>query len=46
MVPGDPAGEVPLVPAAAAPSFAELGLVPGAPVWAAVKASEFAVYDR
>jgi molybdate transport system ATP-binding protein len=29
-----------------APAFAELGLAPGAPVWATVKASEVAVYTR
>jgi molybdate transport system ATP-binding protein len=29
-----------------ATAFAELGLVPGAPVWATVKASEVAVYTR
>jgi molybdate transport system ATP-binding protein len=40
------AGEVPLVADVTATAFAELGLVPGAPVWAAVKASEVAVYAR
>jgi molybdate transport system ATP-binding protein len=40
------AGEVPLVADVTATSFAELGLVPGAPVWATVKASEVAVYAR
>jgi molybdate transport system ATP-binding protein len=40
------AGEVPLVADVTAASFAELGLVPGAEVWATVKASEVAVYAR
>jgi molybdate transport system ATP-binding protein len=40
------AGEVPLVADVTATSFAELGLVPGAQVWATVKASEVAVYAR
>jgi molybdate transport system ATP-binding protein len=40
------AGEVPLVADVTATAFAELGLVPGAPVWATVKASEVAVYAR
>jgi molybdate transport system ATP-binding protein len=40
------AGEVPLVADVTAAAFAELGLVPGAPVWATVKASEVAVYAR
>jgi molybdate transport system ATP-binding protein len=40
------AGEVPLVADVTATAFAELGLVPGAPVWATVKASEVAVYQR
>ncbi len=39
-------GEVPLVADVTATAFAELGLVPGAEVWAAVKASEVAVYAR
>jgi molybdate transport system ATP-binding protein len=39
-------GEVPLVADVTAPAFAELGLAPGAEVWAAVKASEVAVYER
>ncbi|TFV67831.1 UNVERIFIED_ORG: ABC transporter ATP-binding protein [Bacillus sp. AZ43] len=39
-------GEVPLVADVTATSFAELGLAPGTPVWAAVKASEVAVYER
>ncbi|MGY2127961.1 ABC transporter ATP-binding protein [Blastococcus sp. SYSU DS0617] len=39
-------GEVPLVADVTAAAFAELGLVPGAQVWAAVKASEVAVYAR
>ena len=38
------AGEVPLVADVTATAFAELGLVPGAEVWATVKASEVAVY--
>jgi molybdate transport system ATP-binding protein len=40
------AGEVPLVADVTATAFAELALAPGAPVWAAVKASEIAVYAR
>ncbi|TFV70273.1 ABC transporter ATP-binding protein [Blastococcus sp. CT_GayMR19] len=40
------AGEVPLVADVTATAFAELGLVPGADVWATVKASEVAVYAR
>ena len=40
------AGEVPLVADVTATAFAELGLVPGAQVWAVVKASEIAVYER
>jgi molybdate transport system ATP-binding protein len=39
-------GEVPLVADVTADAFAELGLAPGAPVWAVVKASEVAVYAR
>jgi len=39
-------GEVPLVADITAPAFAELGLAPGAEVWATVKASEIAVYER
>jgi len=40
------AGEVPLVADVTAGAFAELGLEPGAEVWATVKASEVAVYAR
>jgi molybdate transport system ATP-binding protein len=40
------AGEVPLIADVTATAFAELGLVPGAAVWATVKASEVAVYER
>jgi molybdate transport system ATP-binding protein len=40
------AGEVPLIADVTATAFAELGLAPGAEVWATVKASEVAVYDR
>jgi len=40
------AGEVPLVADVTATAFAELGLAPGADVWATVKASEVAVYAR
>ena len=40
------AGEVPLVADVTATAFAELGLVPGRRVWATVKASEVAVYER
>jgi molybdate transport system ATP-binding protein len=39
-------GEVPLVADVTATAFAELGLAPGSAVWAAVKASEVAVYER
>ncbi|MDP5181053.1 ABC transporter ATP-binding protein [Blastococcus sp. BMG 814] len=39
-------GEVPLVADVTATSFAEMGLAPGAEVWAGVKASEIAVYAR
>jgi molybdate transport system ATP-binding protein len=39
-------GEVPLVADVTAAAFAELGLAPGTRVWAAVKASEVAVYAR
>jgi molybdate transport system ATP-binding protein len=39
-------GEVPLVADVTAASFAEMGLAPGADVWAVVKASEVAVYTR
>ena len=42
----DLAGEVPLTADVTATSFAELGLAPGAEVWASVKASEVAVYAR
>jgi molybdate transport system ATP-binding protein len=42
----DLAGEVPLVADVTERAFAELGLVPGAQVWATVKASEVAVYAR
>ena len=42
----DLAGEVPLTADVTATAFAELGLVPGARVWASVKASEVAVYPR
>jgi molybdate transport system ATP-binding protein len=38
------AGQVPLIADVTATAFAELGLAPGVPVWAAVKASEVAVY--
>ena len=40
------AGEVPLIADVTATAFAELGLAPGARVWATVKASEVAVYTR
>jgi molybdate transport system ATP-binding protein len=40
------AGDVPLIADVTATAFAELGLVPGAEVWATVKASEVAVYAR
>jgi molybdate transport system ATP-binding protein len=39
-------GEVPLVADVTATAFAELGLAPGTPVWASVKASDVAVYAR
>ncbi|GHE09325.1 ABC transporter ATP-binding protein [Klenkia taihuensis] len=39
-------GEVPLTADVTATAFAELGLQPGARVWASVKASEVAVYPR
>jgi molybdate transport system ATP-binding protein len=39
-------GEVPLIADVTAAAFAELGLAPGARVWAVVKASEVAVYAR
>jgi molybdate transport system ATP-binding protein len=39
-------GAVPLVADVTATAFAEMGLVPGAEVWASVKASEVAVYAR
>jgi molybdate transport system ATP-binding protein len=39
-------GAVPLVADVTATAFAELGLAPGSEVWAAVKASEVAVYTR
>ncbi len=42
----DLAGEVPLTADVTATAFAELGLAPGAAVWASVKASEVAVYAR
>nr|WP_222194725.1 ABC transporter ATP-binding protein [Modestobacter italicus] len=42
----DLTGEVPLTADVTATSFAELGLAPGAEVWAAVKASELTVYPR
>ncbi len=42
----DLAGEVPLTADVTATSFAELGLAPGAPVWASVKAADVAVYAR
>jgi molybdate transport system ATP-binding protein len=40
------AGKVPLVADVTATAFAELGLAPGSAVWATVKASEVAVYER
>jgi molybdate transport system ATP-binding protein len=40
------AGEVPLVADVTATAFAEMGLAPGTEVWATVKASEVAVYER
>jgi molybdate transport system ATP-binding protein len=42
----DLAGDVPLVADVTERAFAELGLAPGAQVWATVKASEVAVYAR
>nr|WP_232796989.1 ABC transporter ATP-binding protein [Blastococcus atacamensis] len=42
----DLSGEVPLVADVTATAFAELGLTPGAPAWAVVKASEVTVYER
>jgi molybdate transport system ATP-binding protein len=42
----DLAGEVALTADVTATAFAELGLGPGAQVWASVKASEVAVYPR
>nr|WP_204332339.1 ABC transporter ATP-binding protein [Geodermatophilus sabuli] len=39
-------GEVPVLADVTATAFAELGLAPGAAVWATVKASEVAVYAR
>jgi molybdate transport system ATP-binding protein len=39
-------GEVSLIADVTATAFAELGLAPGAEVWATVKASEVAVYQR
>ncbi|WP_440285319.1 TOBE domain-containing protein [Geodermatophilus amargosae] len=39
-------GEVPLLADVTATAFAELGLAPGSPVWAVVKASEVTVYPR
>jgi molybdate transport system ATP-binding protein len=39
-------GEVPLIADVTAAAFAEMALAPGAQVWAAVKASEVAVYTR
>ncbi|MCW2576406.1 MAG: Molybdate transport system ATP-binding protein [Modestobacter sp.] len=42
----DLTGEVPLTADVTATSFAEMGLAPGAEVWASVKASEVAVYTR
>ncbi|HEX2072639.1 MAG TPA: ABC transporter ATP-binding protein [Geodermatophilus sp.] len=39
-------GEVPLIADVTATAFAELGLAPGVPVWATVKAAEVAVYAR
>jgi len=42
----DLTGEVPLTADVTATAFAELGLAPGAAVWASVKASEVAVYAR
>jgi molybdate transport system ATP-binding protein len=42
----DLAGEVPLTADVTATSFAELGLAPGADVWASVKAADVTVYTR
>jgi molybdate transport system ATP-binding protein len=42
----DLAGQVPLTADVTATSFAELGLAPGAQVWASVKAADVAVYAR
>jgi molybdate transport system ATP-binding protein len=42
----DLAGEVPLTADVTATSFAELGLAPGAEVWASVKAADVTVYTR
>jgi molybdate transport system ATP-binding protein len=42
----DLAGEVPLTADVTATSFAELGLAPGADVWASVKAAAVTVYTR
>jgi molybdate transport system ATP-binding protein len=39
-------GEVPLIADVTATAFSELGLAPGSAVWATVKASEVAVYER
>ncbi|WP_456544444.1 MULTISPECIES: TOBE domain-containing protein [unclassified Blastococcus] len=39
-------GEVPLLADVTAGAFAELGLAPGARLWASVKAAEVAVYQR
>ncbi|SDO01479.1 ABC transporter ATP-binding protein [Geodermatophilus sp. DSM 45219] len=39
-------GEVPLLADVTGAAYAELGLAPGTPVWASVKASEIAVYAR
>jgi molybdate transport system ATP-binding protein len=39
-------GEVPLIADVTATACAELGLAPGTQVWATVKASEIAVYER
>ncbi len=39
-------GEVPLLADVTAAAFAEMGLAPGAQLWATVKASEIAVYER
>ena len=39
-------GEVPLLADVTAAAFAELGLAPGAELWASVKAAEIAVYQR